>query len=388
MKRNTKQIRSWSVRITAFVLAATLLLPAWGLLEVRAEETTQKTGTQLSTTASKKTVRKNGFIKKGKKTYYYENGKKVRGQKKIGNYWYMFHPRTGVMITGWYRHTKKTNKGGVKLVYYNSKGRMVIGSKRIRKKTYTFHKKTGALVDKRGRTLKAKNLNTNLANSQENMPKLRKKKAANGTYIWWVMIPRHFKPRLVLPKSGVTGKEKVSSVARRTRAEVVVNAGIWIGSGEPYGITAIGKNIHYTHKDPADTELLMDKNGKLSSKDVITSEMYLKGKYAFAVKGFHPIIQNGTRTGYTFPGRHPRTFIGQLKNGNYFVGVTGGRGVNGIGMTYDELYTFVKTKISKDTAFLYNLDGGGSSCMVYQNRMVNKPTDGTERSVASCLAFY
>ena len=32
-----------------------------------------------------------------------------------------------------------------------------------------------------------------------------------------------------------------------------------------------------------------------------------------------------------------------------------------------------------------NLDGGGSSAMVYKNKLTNKPSDGSERKVGSVI---
>ena len=71
------------------------------------------------------------------KKYYYENGKKVTGEKKISGEWYYFDAN-GVMQTGFVDL-------GNKVVYYDSDGTMVRGEERkINGNWYYFHKTTGA----------------------------------------------------------------------------------------------------------------------------------------------------------------------------------------------------------------------------------------------------
>ena len=74
---------------------------------------------------------------KGNK-YYYENGKKVTGEKYISGYWYYFD-QNGVMKTGWHSFSNKK-------VYYDSNGRMVKGEKYISGKWYLFDNWTGGMV--------------------------------------------------------------------------------------------------------------------------------------------------------------------------------------------------------------------------------------------------
>ena len=70
--------------------------------------------------------------------YYYENGQKVIGEKKINGKWYYFDKK-GIMKTGWHSFTNKK-------VYYGSDGAMVIGEKKINGKWYLFKESTGAMV--------------------------------------------------------------------------------------------------------------------------------------------------------------------------------------------------------------------------------------------------
>ena len=69
------------------------------------------------------------------KTYYYENGKAIKGEKKISGYWYYFD-KNGIMQTGFVNL-------GRKIVYYDSKGRMQYGEQKIDGYWYYFDKSEG-----------------------------------------------------------------------------------------------------------------------------------------------------------------------------------------------------------------------------------------------------
>lgn len=72
--------------------------------------------------------------------YYYENGRKVIGEKKIDGYWYCFDSSSGVMVTGW-----RTLSDGRK-VYYNADGHMVFGKQTIEGETYYLSTEDGKLT--------------------------------------------------------------------------------------------------------------------------------------------------------------------------------------------------------------------------------------------------
>ena len=89
------------------------------------------------------------FRTQGEKKYYIdsETGEPVTGQKKIGNFYYMFDTETGEMIKGFYQHTDETNpKGGPKICYYDENGHMIYGQKKIDGYYYNFAGGTGAML--------------------------------------------------------------------------------------------------------------------------------------------------------------------------------------------------------------------------------------------------
>jgi large repetitive protein len=83
--------------------------------------------------------------------------------------------------------------------------------------------------------------------------------------------------------------------------------------------------------------------------------------------------------------RHPRTAVGTTPDGRMLLVVVDGRqGKYSAGMTLAEL-TALMTRLGAVNAL--NLDGGGSSAMVVNGRVVNRPSDPTgERPVANALA--
>lgn len=68
--------------------------------------------------------------------------------------------------------------------------------------------------------------------------------------------------------------------------------------------------------------------------------------------------------------RHPRTAVGYKENGTWVFVVVDGRQMSSVGMTIAELAEFMK---SLGCVEALNLDGGGSSTMVYDGKVVNHP---------------
>ena len=79
---------------------------------------------------------------------------------------------------------------------------------------------------------------------------------------------------------------------------------------------------------------------------------------------------------------NPRTAIGVLEEGHYVLVVSDGRSEESEGLSLYELAEFLQG-LGVQTA--YNLDGGGSSTMVYQGELVNQPSGGKERAVTDII---
>ena len=85
-------------------------------------------------------------------------------------------------------------------------------------------------------------------------------------------------------------------------------------------------------------------------------------------------------------GVNPRTAIGQISEGHYLLVVSDGRTKESTGLSLRQLAELMQ---SLGAQIAYNLDGGGSSTMVFQGRVVNSPTTNgrsiRERSVSDIV---
>ncbi len=83
---------------------------------------------------------------------------------------------------------------------------------------------------------------------------------------------------------------------------------------------------------------------------------------------------------------NPRTAIGVIEPGHYILVVSDGRTRQSIGLSLMELAEFMQ---ALGVTEAYNLDGGGSSTMVFMGEIINHPTTNgrkiTERSVSDIV---
>jgi len=82
--------------------------------------------------------------------------------------------------------------------------------------------------------------------------------------------------------------------------------------------------------------------------------------------------------------RAPRTAIARLKDGRVLLLVVDGRSTESRGATLAELATML-VKLGAEEAV--NLDGGGSSTMVVDGQVINRPSDGTLRRMPSMVVL-
>ena len=116
-------------------------------------------------------------------------------------------------------------------------------------------------------------------------------------------------------------------------------------------------------------------------------------KTIYAISAGPRLVKNGnllvTSKEELFPsdittGRAPRTAVGVTKDGHVLLFVVDGRQQSSIGMTLLELAALMQEWGAVDAM---NLDGGGSSEMFVTSRVVNRPSDGRERSVGDALVI-
>ena len=99
------------------------------------------------------------------------------------------------------------------------------------------------------------------------------------------------------------------------------------------------------------------------------------------------LVKDGQSVADDNPDEHPRTFIGQVVRDDdrkeYWIIVADGRWPGySTGLTYAEMAEIL---LRHGCNFGYNLDGGGSSVMLFEGKVVNKPADGVQRSDADYI---
>lgn len=155
----------------------------------------------------------------------------------------------------------------------------------------------------------------------------------------------------------------------------------------------------FTHASPADVPgfkgyELAYKDGELIIGD-FTETYYneeIEHEARWAVSLSYSLVLNGKidiRGFETFPHykqRHPRTCIGQRADKTIVLAVIDGRSAKSAGVTAAQ-----SAQIMLDLGCIkaINADGGGSSQMVYKNKLVNQCSDGPAgRAVANALIIY
>lgn len=125
--------------------------------------------------------------------------------------------------------------------------------------------------------------------------------------------------------------------------------------------------------------LLIDKDGnfsvadetKLSESELASMQQVLSFGPGLVVDGKSTVAGGDSRS--QGASRNPRTAIGQVSELHYVVVVVDGRTTASSGVTLGQLAELMIT-YGSDVA--YNLDGGGSSSMVFNGKVINNPTDG------------
>lgn len=180
-------------------------------------------------------------------------------------------------------------------------------------------------------------------------------------------------------------KETISSMAKRLGAVLAVNAsGFYAKTNKPMG--TVVRNGELVSIDPAYTgEILSLKSDGNLNFTTINSEEEFNNLDIEQTFTFGPIlVRDSQATQLNDTSRHPRTAIGQLDDNRYVIVVAEGRMEGTDGMTLGELQQLF-LNLGCKTA--YNLDGGGSTTLYFQEKLINTPSDGSERSVVDMIYF-
>lgn len=185
--------------------------------------------------------------------------------------------------------------------------------------------------------------------------------------------------------------DTTSDMAEENNAVLAIN-------GDYYGARQSGyvirNGVVYRNQGTNGEDMVISKDGSLSfiSESDTTTDSLIQ-KQAWQVLSFGPVLVENGQIAVTendevgmAMASNPRTAIGTVAKNHYLFVVSDGRTSESAGLSLYELANFMK---SLGATNVYNLDGGGSSTMVFQGEVVNNPTTNgnkiSERAVSDIL---
>ena len=190
----------------------------------------------------------------------------------------------------------------------------------------------------------------------------------------------YFKTAIAKNKFGTNINDKTSTIAKENGAILAINGDYYGANKKGY---VIKNGILYRESIRSDYEyddlgVMFDGSFKvfnekdISAKDLLNSGVYqLFGFGPVLVSEFEICVKPGEEVGVAMAS-NPRTAIGIIDELHYVFVVSDGRTKESKGLSLMQLAELMK-EIGCKTA--YNLDGGGSSTMYFNGRVVNKPVN-------------
>lgn len=204
-----------------------------------------------------------------------------------------------------------------------------------------------------------------------------------------VSDPNYLKTALAQDTYGRNIKATTSAMAADHDAILAIN-------GDYYGYRDSGyvlrNGILYRNSGTGDA-LVIDDQGNFSIVDqsMLTEEITAD---AWQILSFGPaLVADGTifvdasSEVSKAKNSNPRTAIGQISEGHYMIIVSDGRTADSEGLS---LLQLAQEFYDRGAKTAYNLDGGGSSTMVFNGNVINTPSSGRsgrEREVSDIVYF-
>lgn len=204
-----------------------------------------------------------------------------------------------------------------------------------------------------------------------------------------------------LLKTALAGNTYARNLTETTSVQAANAGAILAINGDYYGAQERGyvlrNGVLYRASAQSGTDALVigaDGNFRIITEGETSADTLVR-EGAWQVLTFGPALINGgqvTVSSSDEVGRamtsNPRTAIGQISEGHYLLVVSDGRTKESTGLSLRQLAELMQ---SLGAQIAYNLDGGGSSTMVFQGRVVNNPTTNgrsiRERSVSDIVSI-
>lgn len=202
-----------------------------------------------------------------------------------------------------------------------------------------------------------------------------------------------------LLKTALAGNTYARNLTETTSVQAANAGAILAINGDYYGAQERGyvlrNGVLYRASAQSGTDALVigaDGNFRIITEGETSADTLVR-EGAWQVLTFGPALINGGQVAVSSSdevGRamtsNPRTAIGQISEGHYLLVVSDGRTKESTGLSLRQLAELMQ---SLGAQIAYNLDGGGSSTMVFQGRVVNNPTTNgrsiRERSVSDIV---
>lgn len=202
-----------------------------------------------------------------------------------------------------------------------------------------------------------------------------------------------------LLKTALAGNTYARNLTETTSVQAANAGAILAINGDYYSAQERGyvlrNGVLYRASAQSGTDALVigaDGNFRIITEGETSADTLVR-EGAWQVLTFGPVLINGgqvTVSSSDEVGRamtsNPRTAIGQISEGHYLLVVSDGRTKESAGLSLRQLAELMQ---SLGAQIAYNLDGGGSSTMVFQGRVVNNPTTNgrsiRERSVSDIV---
>lgn len=200
-------------------------------------------------------------------------------------------------------------------------------------------------------------------------------------------------------KTALAGNTYGRNIKETTSAMAEEHNAIFAVNGDYYGFRDSGYVLRNgtTYRSIArssgdDAALVVDDAGNFSIISENQTSLSSLGNDIWQVLSFGPalvengaIVVNSSSEVSMSKTSNPRTAIGQISELHYIVIVSDGRTDESSGLSLLELAQEFK---GRGCTIAYNLDGGGSSTMYFNGKVINNPTDGRndgERKVSDIV---
>ncbi|MDU7338257.1 MAG: phosphodiester glycosidase family protein [Clostridium sp.] len=200
-------------------------------------------------------------------------------------------------------------------------------------------------------------------------------------------------------KTALANNTYGKNITQRTSAMAEQNNALLAINGDYYSARSgyvIRNGVLYreTSSDSSQEDLVIKKDGsfEIVTEGSVTAKQLLEDNVQQVLSFGPSLVKNGevSITQNEEVGKamasNPRTAIGQVDDLHYVMVVSDGRTEESAGLSLYQLADFMEN-LGVKTA--YNLDGGGSSTMVFRGQIINQPTTGgnkiSERKVSDIV---